>query len=222
MKRLLWRLGVAAAFVGFLALPASAGTLTFQLDYVFSGTTTPAGPAPWVQAAFEDVVGGVQLTITATNLTGSEFISDFYFNFNPILNAASYLPSPTGGTQIGWNSITAGNNCCKADGDGYFDFNIDFPPPPGNGDLFKGGETFVVRIPGALTTADFNYVSVNGPKGATGFYAAAHVQGIATEHGTTSVWIAPSPSQVPEPGTLLLLGAGLTGLASVRRRRSRR
>ena len=162
------------ASMALLAMPASAD-LVFGLNTEFSGGTPPAGSTPWVTATFTDIAGGVQLTIAALNLVAREFISEFAFNFNPAKNAATYLPTPTGtGTQTEWNSIGAGNDAFKADGDGFFDFIIDFPPPPGTfSNEFTAGETFVVNILGAgLTTADFNFASVNGPIGKTGFSAA--------------------------------------------------
>jgi hypothetical protein len=220
MKRLA-KIFILSALMAFSVSPASAGVITFYLDTEFSGATPPAGTAPWVEATFVDVVGGVQLTISATNLTGSEFINEFYFNFNPSLNAALYLPSPAGtGTQTAWNLITAGNQCCQADGDGQFDFSVDFPPPPGTfADLFTAGETFVLNFLFAgITTADFNYPSVNGPPGKDGFYAAAHVQGIGPTGGGSG-WIGGGPRQLPEPSVLLLLCIGL-GLARVTRRKS--
>ena len=146
------------------------------------------------------------LTITALNLTGNEFISAFYFNFDPSLNAALYLPAtPDTGTQVDWNSIGAGNDAFEADGDGFFDFLVDFPPPPGDADSkFTAGETFILTWVAAtgLTTADFDFASVGGPEGKTGFYAAAHVQGIGSEED--SGWIGASGAAVPEPSSLLL------------------
>lgn len=209
------------ASIALLAVPASAD-LVFGLDTEFSGATPPAGSTPWVTATFADIAGGVQLTIAALNLVGSEFVSEFYFNFNPALNAASFLPSPTDtGTQTAWNSIGSGNDAFKADGDGFFDFVIDFPPPPGAfPDKFTAGETFSLNILGAgLTTADFNFASVNGPVGKTGFYAAAHIQGIGAD-GEDSGWIGTGPTPVPEPSSLLLLGTGI-GMVAFAFRKSR-
>ena len=125
---------VLFASIALLVLPASADIISFGLDYEFSEATPPAGTTtPWVTATFADISGGVQLTINALNLVASEFISGFYFNFDPTKNAASYIGTVPGtGTQTDWNSRGAGNDAWKADGDGFFDFFIDFPPPPGD------------------------------------------------------------------------------------------
>ena len=50
----------------------------------------------WLTATFQEIAGGVQLAINALNLTGSEFISKFSFNFDPAKNSALFLPSAPG------------------------------------------------------------------------------------------------------------------------------
>jgi len=226
LKRFVMGLLAACAFVGLPMTQVSAAPITFELDTEFSGGTAPAGPAPWVTATFEDLIGGgVQLTINALNLTGTEFISEFNFNFNPVKNAASNLGATPGtGTQTAWESRGAGNDAFKAGPDGWVDFYIEFPTSGATpADRFTAGETFVFTWAG-LTAADFNFASVNksGSADKAGFFAVAHVQSIGTSGG--SGWIGDGDggggtTRVPEPGTLALLGLSLTGLAIARRRK---
>jgi len=220
MMRMATRFVFAFALLGLVALPASADTLTFYLDNEFSGATPPAGTAPWVTLTFLDIVGGVRLTIENVGLVGTEFNTGVYWNFDPSKNAAVFSPTAIGtglGTQTAWNSMSSGNDQWKPDGDGFFDFRLNLPPP---GDTFTAGETFVLEWIGlGLTTADFDFTSVNGPVGKTGFNAAAHIQGIGTS-GNDSGWIEGGKiAQVPEPSSLVLVGSGLFGLAALARRK---
>src|SRR5688500_8097342 len=79
---------LASSFLAaaFLAAPSHAAVVTYNLDVEFSGATAPSGPAPWATASFDDSYGGpntVRLTMTTGGLTGSEFLSGWYFNLDP-------------------------------------------------------------------------------------------------------------------------------------------
>ena len=77
------RYSVIFTFVLILALSLAsmeiqAATLTFNLDFEFSGATPPQGVSPWITAIFDDSVGGsdtVGLTMQANNLVGTEFVN---------------------------------------------------------------------------------------------------------------------------------------------------
>ncbi|MDJ0786789.1 MAG: PEP-CTERM sorting domain-containing protein [Myxococcota bacterium] len=191
-----------------LASGATAATLTFELDFEFSGATEPAGTAPWVTLTFDDSVGtanDVRLTIANVGITGSEFVSGVYVNFNTALDPTALTITAVDDSASS-PSISQGTNAFKADGDGFFDVLFDFPPPPGSGSAkFTAGESVVFdfSFPSPIDVSDFDFDSA--PGGGNGSYrAAAHVQGIGSESG----WIG-NASGVPEPatGVLLLLAA---------------
>jgi hypothetical protein len=217
----------ALAFVLIVSLSvvpaASAAVISFDLDVEFSGATAPAGTAPWLRITFDDfgASGSVQVTMEAIGLTGDEFVSGWYFNFDPTLNAAAHLPSAVANPDVGWTSISAGNNAWQADGDGLYDFRVEFANAPIS-DRFQDGESFVLNITGAgLIASSFDYLSA--PAGGHGpFHTAAHVQGIGAG-GQFSGWIANSAgssNDVPEPTTLTLVLFGLAFGATRMRKHS--
>jgi hypothetical protein len=127
MKRI--PLAFGAMFLLMVASGAGGTILSFDLDTEISGATPPAGATPWLSATFDDsgTPGSVELTLTAVNLTGTEFVSVWLFNLDPSLNPAlltfsAPLKTGTFTTPVISKSVDG----FKADGDGFFDIKIAF------------------------------------------------------------------------------------------------
>jgi len=185
---------------------SQAAIVAYDLCIEFSGATPPAGPSPWLRATFDDgdITGNVTLTMEDLNLTDTEFVSEWYFNLDPVLNLTN-LTIDFYDVQSG--TVSTGTDSFKADGDGLYDILFSFPT---SGDRFGDGEssTWTFTLDG-LTANSFDFLSL--PDGGHGPYpTAAHVQGIA---GGYSGWIT-----TPIPGAVWLFGAGLFGLIGMRRK----
>lgn len=206
--------------VALMVCQVEAGFVTYNMDTEFSGATAPEGVGPWLTATFDDqgTPGTVILTLNTAGLTDNEFVSGFYFNFDPSLNisllSASINSSPAVTTISPF--IT---NKYKADGDGLYDGLISFS----NGALVNGvTATFTLSSSEAITFESFAFESA--PAGGHGpFFVAAHVQGIGPTDADSG-WITGTTSadqnQVPEPTSMILFGlGGLGAIAAGRRRR---
>ena len=217
------RRAFALALAAFAAVLGSgsridAAPITFNYGTVVTGGT-PSGPAPWLTATVTDVVGGVNIKLTAAGTLGvGEFVSKVYFNI--------FGFSPTGLNSI-FNSGPMGTpsfsalppNAPGPAGGNEFTLIVGFPTPnspPGN--RFEAGEVADLTLLG-VTTADFLANS-------KGFTTVAHFQGLLGP-GDDSGWVGnggPGPGtggEVPEPTTLAVCGVlAALGVVGYRRRRA--
>lgn len=202
------------------ALQAQASTLQLNFIFEFSGAQAPAGPTPWLTAVFDDFggTGSVRLTMSSSGLVNSENVKEWYFNLNPALDPTALIYTYNAGlsTAAAAVSIADGVDCCKADGDGKYDFQFSFAPSSG----FTPGKTVVYDITGigSLTAASFNYLSA--PAGGHGPYlSAAHVQNTTGAGSGGSGWVAGvATSTIPVPAAVWMFGSALGLLGWIRRR----
>jgi hypothetical protein len=206
------------SFLTVLAIPlftlgvlvGQAAALTFDFNQIISGPTLTSTTSLGLITLMDNTTNTNDVDVNVTLIDTTQKLLAFYLNYGGSGTLASMTIN---GAAIAPNQTA----------DGYPGiFSIQFPAT-GNLDnvsSFSG----VIDLAGTdLNVSDFDI------KDSTGFLSAAvHIGNVTGDFASycesvDSLWVgsgeSTTPSPVPEPGTILLLGAGLAGLGFWGRRR---
>ncbi len=205
-----------------IALPT---TLTYD-DLVVSpspGNST----GPWLTATLSNITGGVHFSFAPSNITSPEFITSVFFSLSGAYSLGSISNlTPASNPTSGYFGTDNCNGSSPAS-TGPWQLCFKFAPSA----KYDGPESVSFDFSGIQLS---NFVS-----NSAGWFSVAHLQGI---NDTCSTWIGAynggsvppvtgndvgtcggtPPTNVPEPGTLSLIGLALAGFGGMRALRKRK
>jgi hypothetical protein len=195
------------------SLPAQA-KLIYDLNEIVDGPSITPAVTSFGTVTFEDSSSDSDWVDITVDLTadGVHRVQSIYFNFSG--NSTSY-DFDTEGSDLG---VVEDEGNLKAGGyPGFFDLKIP-EPPPGNLGFEIYSDTISATKDGSpfsLTEQMFNALDTSG-----NFFVIVHIGNYGGEPGVggeDSIWVG---SQVPIPGSVLLLSSGLLGVIFLRRKKS--
>lgn len=185
--------------------PSNVGTIT--LSQYGNSTNSVEVKVDLINSAMPNSANGYGFV----NTGGPHTPFAFQLNGDPNNLTISFV-TPTSGFSLD----TAGGQNTPY---GTFNTALDYAGAQGSGSAYYGDLDFILtRTSGTLYTEDF---VKNGPNGTTGYvFSADLTDGKNTGAQAWAEGIDPPSTSVPEPFTMSLFGAGLAGMAALRRRKS--
>lgn len=201
------------AMIG-LGASAQAASLTFNFTELVSGGQPTGSGAIATLSIMDAGVDEVDLTLTH-NVSSAfgQYISGLWLNIDPVIGNV-FLSNPSPAAKFSGSWQFAMNNQLEAGlrFDGYQAF--DTSSLNGGANRLRPGESVSFRLTGPwLDAADFLSTAVPTNGGPPNVVAMIQVQGIGPGDGSGHM-----AAVVPEPVTLVSLGAGLALIARRRRK----
>jgi hypothetical protein len=190
---------------------AISTSVDIGINKSYNGTAPQSSTTPWVDTLFQDIAPNtVQVTITAPNLTGPEFLQSLYLNYNSTkqVTALRFTPvfSQWHGLATAYSLVETTPPSLQASTGGNYDILLGFQTSGGLPSEFNQGDQVVFDITTtqantSLSSLDFAFKSVPGSAGS--FYSAALIQDTGKNNkqsdyagATTFTFIS-----VPEPAS---------------------
>lgn len=210
MNNVLLKAAVVAGLGAGFAVTSQA-TLIFNFNNLLTGDP-PAGTGPWATLTIDDIAPDTVRLVLTHNASSAQgqFISKLLLNLTSvpgnITGIGPFDAKLNGPPQFGEDAFP--------DASYRFDVKIDFHVSNANNGALrlKPGESVTVDIFGTGLNENSFFATADGSQGP--IYGLIHLQGINGE-GSAKL----DPDVIPEPATLLAVGAGLAGLVARRRRK---